>query len=183
MLADDIRRCAYLEIIDLVIAGEQVGQPVFDEVAAIGPDDQAARGFRLPESTSLTSPHRLRDALLRVVPALLVEHDVELDVGGLVLNGSFGSRRIAAVFALRGIGLFRHRWPCLARRRRRYSFQALTAGSAIRSARAGRRRRWCGTRRWIRREDRWDGVRRVMVVASPPARSVCRLREAVERAA
>ena len=154
MLADDVGRRADLEIVELVIAGQEVGKPVLDDVAAVGAEEQRLGRAPARKHVAHVSPER-RDPLLGVVPALLVEDDVELDVGGLVRDrmlaaaGSRSSSRLRkALVGVAGLA------------RAAYAAEIFVPGVdgrvGIGGTRAGAGRRWCGSRRSSRREGRWD---------------------------
>ena len=83
VLAQNIGRCAHLEIVHLVVIRHQVGVPVFDRVVGIRSEEE---GLRRPDAR-----HGRRhvipegeEPLLGEVPPFLVEHHVELEDGRLV---------------------------------------------------------------------------------------------------
>src|SRR6185503_5201540 len=88
MLTDDVGRRAHLKIVDEVIIRDEVRMPVLDNVAGISAEEQrlgraaGTAGSELQRRLHVV-PQR-QNALLREVPAGLVEPDVELKRRGLV---------------------------------------------------------------------------------------------------
>ena len=103
MLAEDVSRRAHLEVVDVVVVGNQIRVPVLDNVAGIAAEEQrfgwtsgcAAAGSEF-NCWRRVFPQR-EHALLRIVPAefLLVERDVCLNRGGLV--NAQGANRVAVI--------------------------------------------------------------------------------------
>src|SRR5215208_10113 len=88
MLAEDVGRRAHLEVVDEVIVGNQVGVPVLDNVAGVATEEEwlrraAGAAGRVGECRFDVVPQR-QHALLREVPAVLVERDVELNGRGFI---------------------------------------------------------------------------------------------------
>src|SRR5262249_44441494 len=87
VLAEDVGRSSHLKIIDKVIVRYQIGVPVLDDVARVAAEEQR---FRLTAASAVERERRRyvvpqrKHALLRVVPSLLVENNVELKCCRLV---------------------------------------------------------------------------------------------------
>ncbi len=73
-----------LKVVELVVVRHQIGEPVLDDLATVGAEEQRFGRALIVKRIGDVAPQR-GDPLLREMPALLVEHDVELDVRGLVL--------------------------------------------------------------------------------------------------
>src|SRR5580692_6519560 len=93
MLADDIGGRTDLEIVQLVVTGNQIGMPVFHALTAVGAEEERL-GRAIAGQRGLHVVPQCEKALLRIVPAVLVEYDVSLD------HGSFVTPRVSNCIAI-----------------------------------------------------------------------------------
>jgi hypothetical protein len=91
VLAHDVGRRAHLEVVELVVARDEVGVVEGDAVARVGAEEEGLGRARAVARGGHVAPER-QDARLREVPAGLVDLEVDLDVGRLV--GARRARRI-----------------------------------------------------------------------------------------
>ena len=83
VLADDVGRRTDLEVVELVVGGDEVGMPELDRVAGIRTEEERLRGADAGDGLADVAPER-QEPLLREVPALLVLDHVDLEHGRLV---------------------------------------------------------------------------------------------------
>src|SRR6185295_10233686 len=115
VLSQNIGGSTHLEVVNQIIVWHQIRVPILDDVSSVTTEEQRLRrtASAVPhwaerESRLHIFPQR-ENALLRIVPTLLIKRDVQLNRCGFV--GSFESDRVTRIVNRR-IGKWRSRlWP------------------------------------------------------------------------
>ncbi len=130
MLTDNVRRCAHLEIVELIIVRYKVRMPELDGILGVGAEEKWLRWPLSADCRGDILPQR-NHSLLRKMPTLLVQDSVDLD-----------DRRLISALVDIGVAKIRHRRIRIGRSRgRRQSVQDEISWLAVRLR---TRRRPCG---------------------------------------